>query len=200
MNLDRIKKSKKILTDSALIIFSVLFALFINECKSNVSEKKETQKLLANIEVEISNNQAILKGLRTYHKEVLENIHDVYKKDSLEATFFPGNFFLFNKVASNGVIQQSLTNIAWEIGKQNNISSRIDFDKSLLLFEAYEQQRVVNETIDLIVNNLSSREILRKDLLEESVFLIGGQFNELTGQEGVLLQDYENALNALKEK
>jgi len=200
MNLNNIKKSKKLLTDSALIIFSVLFALFINECRNGTVERTKTKKMLANIEVEVLNNQEILKELRTYHIDVLDNIKKAYEQDSVENVFFPGNVFILHKVADDGIIQETLTDIAWEIGKQNNISSRIDFDKSLLLYEAYEQQRVVNETIDRIINLISNREIMRKELLDESIIVLARLFNELTGQEGVLLKDYENALKILKEK
>jgi DNA-binding protein Fis len=58
----------------------------------------------------------------------------------------------------------------------------------------------VNETIDHIVALLSNRETMRKELLDESVRVLARYFNELTGQEGVLLRDYENALKVLKEK
>ena len=69
-----------------------------------------------------------------------------------------------------------------------------------MLYEAYDQQAVVGQTIDLIIEHLSNREILRKELLQESVFLLADGFNELTGQEGVLLRDYERALKVLNEK
>lgn len=200
MKFDQLKKSKKLVVDSTLIIFSVLFALFINECRSSAVERGKTEKMLKNIKIEIQNNHTILKDLKEYHSNVFKNIQTAYEQDSLESTFFPGNFFIINKVADNGIIQQTLTDIAWEIGKQNNISSRIEFESSLVLYEAYDQQKVVNETIDLLVSHLSTREILRKELLGESVFMIGREFNELIGQEGVLLRDYENALEILKEK
>ena len=196
----KFNKSKKLFSDSALIIFSVLFALFINECRSSAVERGKTAKMLANIETEITNNQVILKKWKSYHEDVLQNIQKAYEQDSLEATFFPEEHFILYKVAPNGIIQATLTNIAWEIGKQNNISSRIDFEKSLVLYEAYDQQAIIGQTIDLIIEHLTNREILRKELLQESVFLLADGFNELTGQEGVLLRDYENALKVLKEK
>lgn len=196
----KFNKYKKLFSDSALIVFSVLFALFINECRGSVVERGKTEKIVANIQKELTKNQKILTDLRVYHQSVLENIGEIYAQDSLEAVFFPGNAFLFHKAAKDGVMQESLSDIAWEIGKQNNISSRIDFEKSLLLHEAYEQQRIVNETIDDIVAHLSNREIMRKELLDESVRVLARYFNELTGQESVLLRDYKNALEVLKEK
>ena len=196
---DRERKYGKIILESVMIIFSVLFALFINEWRSVVKENNRTEIILENIEAELLENQAIAKEFLEYHKTVRAKISEVYDKDSLEVYFYPEANFEFLKVAPYGVIQKEFKDIGWEVGKQERLATRIEFEKSVALFEAYTQQLIVYETINRIINLLSSREIQRKELLEESVILLGTEFQELIGQEGVLLRLYKKALATLED-
>jgi len=192
--------SWKILSESLVIILSVLFALFINEWRNNYNENKRTQVILENIRQEMLENQALTKNLYAYHSLVKSNILNTLDGDSLETVFFPGPTFELSSVAPRGIIQKDYKDIAWEVAKAEKISSRISFEDSSKLFEVYAQQQTVRETITRIIMLISDRQIHRKALLRESIILLNSELNELVGQEEYFLAKFEKALESLQIK
>jgi len=191
------KNFKKAFYEFTLIVFSVLFALFINEMRNNFIEKKNTQTLIENIKLEIKTNKEFASDLSAYHKNCLKRIRNAYNQDSLESVFFEAEVFEIGTVAPSGIIQGDFKHIAWDVAVQEKISSRIDFETSKILFEVYNQQQTVNATIDNILNIISTREALRKNLLLETFTLFGMEMQLLHGQEEYLLNKYNEALEAL---
>jgi hypothetical protein len=191
---------KKILLEALLIVLSVLLALFINEWKSNHNEKKETRKMMDNIITEISNNQMFIDSLIPYHVSVFEKIQEAAINDSLEITFMENGYFEINAIAQKGVKQGDLQRIAWIVAKEEKISNRITFEESQILFSVYEQQSRVLKTIDRIIDILGSREIHRKELIEESVIVLAMEWNEMIAQEKELSYRYARSLKQLKSR
>ncbi len=190
---------KKIAIDSLMIIFSVLFALFINKWSDSNKERKVTEDMLQSIKLELEENKDIAESLMKYHKSVYDTIGYIFEKDSLESYFFPYDYFHLFKAAPDGVSQQTLKWIAWDVAKQNGISSRISFNKSKTLFEVYAQIETVETTTDRIIDILSTREIQRKELLKESVIVLVSEFNELYQQEKTLMKKCERAVKELQK-
>ncbi|MFS4466981.1 hypothetical protein [Maribacter sp. 2210JD10-5] len=188
----------KLLSESALIVFSVLLALFISEWRNDYNENKQTQVIIKNIREEISENQKFLETYIPYHEQVKKRINQAYVQDSLETTFFSDKSFDISNVAPNGILQDRLNNIVWTVAKADKITNRIPLQESKILYEIYDQQNTVNKTVERIIAFLSSREIHRKESLDESVIVLRTLFNELVGQEKYLNYQYENALKELK--
>ncbi|MGB1204175.1 MAG: hypothetical protein ACPG5B_00945 [Chitinophagales bacterium] len=195
------KKSKqfKIFAESGMIVFSVLFALFINEWRSNYNERVQTEKIITNIEEEIIENQKFLQELIPYHEKVREQMIHAFIQDSLEETFFPNIRFDILGIAPNGIIQRKFNNIIWTVAKEDKITNRISLEESRVLYATYEQQQTVSKTANRIISLLSSREIQRKKLLQESVVVLGIELHELIGQEQNLSDKYTRALGVIKE-
>ncbi|MEX0273049.1 MAG: VOC family protein [Flavobacteriaceae bacterium] len=189
----------KILLESAMIIFSVFIALFITEWKNSKNEAAKTQLLVENIEKEIQKNKDYLKELIVYHEKVGENIRQTHR-DSIEQVFFQDDRFEIYEVAPDGIIQGYLDNIAWTVAKEDKITNRIPLEVSQTLFTVYEQQTFVMGTIKRIANFLSSREVQKKELVEESAVIFETLMNELAGQERFLHMAYIEALKALNER
>jgi hypothetical protein len=195
------KKSKllKLLSESGLIVFSVLLALIISEWRNNYNEKVQTEKILVNIKEEISENQKFLDNLIPYHQKVSESINRIIKSDSLESKLFTDDGIAIAEFAPNGIMQGTFNDIVWTVAKTDQISNRVSLDKSRVLYEVYEQQQIVNSTIRRLLDLFYSREIHRKNLLNENATLINLLFNELTSQEKDLNYRYKNALQFLDE-
>ncbi len=181
-----------------MIIFSVLFALFVNEWRNNVNERKQTAVILNNIEQELQRNQAIAQEFYTYHEEVLLNMRQIYEQDSLSEKFLGNGRFEIFEVAPRGVYQKAYKNIAWEVAKEERISSRIDFDISSAIFEAYNQQNIVNSTIARTLDLLNEPHIHDEQYLKQNVIRLATLFGELRGQEESLLTYYKYALQKLE--
>ncbi len=191
---------KKILLEAALIVLSVLLALFINEWKSNYNDQQETDRMMENIITEISNNQVFIDSLIPYHISVLEKIQEAALQDSLIITFMEKDYFEISGVAPKGVKQGDLHSIAWTVAKEERISNRIIFAESQILFSVYEQQARVLKTINRIIDILSSREIHRRELIEESVIVLAIEWNEMIAQEKELSYRYGAALQKLNSR
>ncbi|MGB3180756.1 MAG: hypothetical protein WBB45_05165 [Cyclobacteriaceae bacterium] len=156
--------------------------------------------MMTNISGEIKSNQSLVEDLIPYHKSVLENIQVAALKDSLSTTFLINGYFELNLIAPRGVKQGDFQNIAWLIAKEERISNRISFEESRQLFSVYEQQLRVLKTIDRIIEFLSSREVHREELIEESVIVLALEWNEMIAQEEELLYRYTEALKKLKRR
>ena len=183
-----------------MIVLSVLLALFINEWKSNRNEQKNTNIVMNNISTEITINKNLIENHLPYHKSVLEKIQVAAYKDSLSSVFLKNGYFELNSVAPKGVKQGDLHNIAWLIAKEERISNKISFEESQLIFSAYEQQSRVLKTINRIIDVLGSREIHRKDLIEESIIVLALEWNEMISQEEELIYRYSQALKKLQNR
>ncbi len=181
-----------------MIVFSVLFALFISEWRNNVNEKKRTATILDNIEAEIKANHLVLKDVLMYHDSVRQNITLAIKQDSIKQVFFPDQKFYLYKVAPNGIMQEYINNIAWEVAKQERISTQIDFELSKSLFVAYKQQSSFEQALYDISDLLNNRNSHKIEHAEETALLFRRAFNELVGREIRLAIVYEHALKQLE--
>ncbi len=190
----------KILSESVMIIFSVLIALFINEWRNNYNQQLKTYQIIKNIEEELSVNQVLIAEQIIYHQKVKDKIEDVYRQNVIDQIFFPHSRFRIDEVAPNGLIQERLSDIAWTVAKADKITNRIQFPESQILFAVYDQQETVNETIERIIDFLTSREIQRKELLNESVLILESYIKELVAQEKNLDSKYLKALNMLEDR
>ena len=187
-------KFRKTLVDSLMIIFSVLFALFINEWRGNINEKKRTKVIMENIRLELLENKAVAEEYHKYHEQAEENIDSIFEAGTLDSLYHPDYGFILFKIAPYGVIQKSYQDIAWEVGKQESIATRIEFDQSKILFDVYDQIKTVNETIDRIIEHLSNRDINKKELIRENAILLSSEFHEVSSQEETLYYKVKNAL------
>lgn len=185
-------KIKKILGESAVIIFSVLLALFANEWRSNVKEARKTQVILDNIELEMKDNQRIADTAFAYHKSVFGRIQEMLDTDSLQQ-LFNGYYFDDYQFAPKGIMREGFNNIAWIVAKEERIATRIGFQQSEALYEAYKQQETVEETLKKISQLLFDRTTHRQASTQENIILLALLFNELTSQEEELQLKYKQA-------
>ncbi|MBP2831522.1 hypothetical protein J8281_04915 [Aquimarina sp. U1-2] len=190
---------KRFLSESILIVFSVLFALFINQCQNEAQEEKRTISILKNIKSELENNRKSAQRLVNYHSEVIKKL-EITDSDSLESKFFRGSRFVIwdNDIIPRGISQEIFKDIAWQTAEQEDISSRISFDKAQVLFEAYSQQKMVNKTINTFIRMITQRETHRRELIHETVAIMQQLVTELKSQEKALVYRLDEALKVLE--
>ena len=191
---------RPLLWESFLIFLSILLALFINEWRNTHNEQKRTDQIVERIEQEVASNQVFLGKMLSYHQEVFESINEALLGDSLEQAFFGQGYFNILDIAPNGIIQGNFKDVAWEVAKQDRITNRIPPELSEAIAATYLQQESVVETIDRLIGMISSREVQRRALLEESVIVLGIEFHELVSQEESLATYYSGLLEHLGEE
>ena len=189
-----------IILESAMIIFSVFIALFINEWKNEKNEAKRTELIVQNIESEIQNNRKIIQNIIGYHEKIMNNISQPDNKQILKQKFFKNGHFSIGEIAPKGIIQEHFQDIAWAVAKEDKITNRISLEESQVLFAVYEQQNLIKGTIKDIINLLTSREVHKIELVSENVIVFKILMNELIGQEKILETNYKNALALITKR
>src|SRR5688572_82384 len=76
-NSDSLKKKQviKLLIESGLIVFSVLFALFIDRMATNTETNHQKKTALARIYQEVSENEKLIRELIILHDSVIQNLN-----------------------------------------------------------------------------------------------------------------------------
>ena len=200
-NLGNKMNFKKYLGEGLLIVFSVLFALFINKTYENVKTNADKNNALKQIKAELLDNQKTLNDWMADHNAILENL-DHYiesKNDSIQISaknksYIPVQIILDNK----NLITKPLSNSAWNSAQSIGIISEFDFKTLQNISETYELQQFI---MDTSIEKIAERLILKssdientRDVLIETKF----RFLNLRGQEYRLEQLYKETIEMLE--
>ena len=186
--------------ESILIVFSVMFALMLDEYRVSWNLTVSTDKALSNVQQEIAANLKVIEKWHEYHVQVSENVEKI-----LSAEEIPENEFLRNggvhyfKVIPKGVVQELIDDSAWLAFKSSESFSNLDFETQITLSRVYKLQSVgVQKSLQLILNDLSSREFLDLNLLKQNLIILRRHFGEIASQEAYLIEHYKNTLEYLQ--
>ncbi|MFC2152288.1 hypothetical protein ACFLSE_07140 [Bacteroidota bacterium] len=191
------KKYFEYIIQTFLIIFSVLFALFLDEYRSNLKTDKELKQILFNVKQEIENNKTINNDMISYHEIVRKNIERVSETDSGIDSLKSDFGFQFHIIAPYGLMRKSVSNSVWQTAKLNPSLNSIDFKKLQVIGSAYSQQQAIFEQVLILTELLRSREMLSNDKTYENLFLLYKEIIELKEKEVELNRIYDNLLKEL---
>lgn len=185
--------------ESALIVFSLLLALLLNEYRNEYNEQKQTERYLDKLQEELISNKRIIEEVIPYHKKVLLNFQAAAESDSVRNEIYnEGKINLF-KLAPEGLIQEFPSYVAWEIIKQSGLIRNLDFDLMFQLSATYKQQEVVmDETIKKLSDKIYDPTINSIDYQHETLYFFMIATNELYTQELALLYQIESALTKMQ--
>jgi len=193
---------KKYFAESLLIIFSVLFALFINKLFDDHKTEQRRQIALESIQKELNRNNAILTEWKTHHTVIRDRIVALVdqKNDSLK------NILLASSYLDLGLLydQQSLINdilsdTAWESAKTTGIIEAFNFEQIELLTKAYAmQETLTKKTLMSILDLYFSADAHNMKNLDATLIQLQLRFSELAGQEELMKYLYREALNNLE--
>lgn len=145
---------KKYLGEGLIIVFSVLFALFINKTYEDAKTNRDKNNAIKQIKAELLNNQKILDDWMADHSAILENLTNLIesKNDSFhilaeKKSYLPIQVLLDNK----NLMEKPLSNSAWSSAKSIGIISEFDFKTLQNISETYElQQFIMDASIEKI--------------------------------------------------
>jgi len=192
---------KKHLIDALLIIFSVLFALFINKLAENYTTQKKKEKVLSNIRQELYRNKAILEYWIPRHTSFNKKLDDLLKgkNDSLFQVLKQEKYYNPQKISSDTLFDAFLTQTSWETAKAIDIISEIDLKKIEVLTLSYGMQKVISDkTIPEVMEILYNPDPRQLDQLEYTLFKSNTILNILISQENILKSFDEQSLKALQ--
>ncbi|MBN2280244.1 MAG: hypothetical protein JXQ65_06670 [Candidatus Marinimicrobia bacterium] len=192
---------KKYLGEGLLIVFSVLFALYIDKTYEDAKTNRSKNNALIQIKAELMDNQKILKNWIADHNAILKNLNNliVIENDSLQIlaenkSYLPIQIILDNK----NLLDKPLSNSAWSSAQSIGIISEFDFETLKNISETYQiQQLIMESSIEKIAERLflKSNDIGNtKDILIE----LRLRFLSLHGQEYRLNDLYRETLKLLE--
>lgn len=199
-----IKRLQTYLGDGLLIIFSVLFALFINNLAEKNRTNAEKEAALESIKKELHRNSSILTTWKVHHTSITNKLDSLVKgknealKDSLQKhDYLELGYLTDNKSLIDAIISDT----AWESAKSTGIISEFDFSRTEKLTNVYKMQDVLmNSTIRSILDLYFDKDSHRMDDLMPTLNQFKLRFQELVGQEILMEQLYSMALEDLEGK
>ena len=185
----------RLVGESLLIVFSVVLALFLNECRASVKDRGLRQVALANVRAEMENNLAVLREWHPYHREVLDNFRDALAADTTHDDLLTENGVILWPLIPRGIVQSLLSSTAWDTLEASPIVTDIDFEALMSISEVYTLQAAgVETTVRTLTRELASRETMDPDMLNQTLVVFSRHMQELTAQEEFLIQRLEHAL------
>ena len=194
------KKFKDYLLEGFLIVFSVLFALFIQNYAEGRKTDKQKVVALERIKREIERNAKVLSEWLPHHQGIHARLTNAVenKNDSLRIKLSLYNLFNFGVLTNDKqIIQTLLGSTAWETARTTGIINEFDFE----LVEHLTQTYFLQNTLMTSVNGIAAVyfEASTHDLknLDTTLKQLEIRFQEITGQENFLNEAYRDVLMKL---
>jgi len=191
---------KKYLGEGLLIVFSVLFALFINKTYEDAKTNRVKSNTIKQIKSELLDNQIILKDWIADHNAILENLNNLIesKSDSIQISaenkgYLPVQIILDNK----SLINKPLSNSAWSSAQSIGIISEFDFETLQYISITYELQQLM---MDNSIENIAERIFLKSNDIKNTkgvLIELRLRFGNLQGQEYSLENLYKETIEIL---
>ena len=194
---------KQYFGEGLLIVFSVLFALFINKAFEDYKTNQKKNIAQESITKELYRNQAILNKWKEKHLAIKKRISSVVEnqEDSLCVELKKYDYFNIGVLTNNKpLINAILSNTAWESAKTTGIISEFDYEMIQELTFVYDAQEMLTErTIMKILDYLDNSETHNMENLDKTLIQFHLKFWQLAGQEEAMTVLYKEAINELEE-
>lgn len=184
--------------EGLLIVFSVLFALFINKTFEDYKTRQKVAIAKESIVNELKDNQVIIQHWKRRHIEIRDRITVVIEgaNDSLKTELKKYNYLNLGLLTDNkSLIDAILLNTAWESAKTTGIISEFDYKTIQKLTQVYTMQEIMTDkTLMKILDYYFNTESHDIENIDKTLVQFQLRFWELTGQEELLSMLYEEAL------
>lgn len=202
-NLEKMKNIKKYFAEGLLIVFSVVFALFINKIFDDYKTNNKKTIAIESIQKELYRNSSILQNWKEKHIKVRNRITEVIegRNDSLKTELLKYEFLNLGVLTNNeSLIDAILTNTAWESAKSTGIISEFNFETTQKLTHVYSMQEVLTDrTIAKILDYYFDTNAHNMENIDQILLQFQLRFWELTGQEELMTDLYKEAIDEVKK-
>jgi hypothetical protein len=198
------KLLKKYLAEGLLIVFSVLFALFINKLFDDYKTNQKKVIAIESIQKELYRNSGILDNWKKQHIEIRNAITAIVegKNDSIKNELLKYDYLNLGVITKNeNLIDAILTNTAWESAKSTGIISEFDFETTQKLTLVYSMQdELMNRTVAKILDYYFDSNSHDLKNIDQILIQFQLRFWELTGQEELMTGLYQEAIEQTQKK
>jgi hypothetical protein len=195
------KKFWHYVLEGFLIVFSVLFALYIENYVENLKTTEQKQLALERIRLEIARNSKVLAEWMPKHDATYQLLYrsSLTNNDSLKKVLLMYNYFNINILTKQeSIFNTILTATAWETAKSTQIASEFDFELMESLTQVYAlQSLIMDKTLQEIIGVYLDRNSHDLDNVDDTLKQFEIRYQDLTGQEEVLASAYNDVLTKL---
>jgi hypothetical protein len=196
-NTESLKKKQviKLLIESGLIVFSVLFALFIDRMASNAKTNEQKRTALARIHQELSENDKLIREMITLHDKVIQRLNAAIssQNDTLRQQIAKDGYLDYRLLAKGkSLFPRYPSRTSWEAAKSTGIISEFDYETIETCEGAYSSQEMItNNTLPKIIEDLFDLDSSQMDL---KLIKFRLKFVEISEQEKTLQQLLQSAI------
>jgi hypothetical protein len=195
---------KKYLSEGFLIVFSVLFALFINKLFDDYKTSQKKEVAIESIKKELNRNAFIVKDWKAKHIIIRDRIESINNGnlDSIKSELLKNKYLDFGVLTNQeNLLDNTLTKTAWESAKSTGIIAEFDFNTIEILTQVYSlQDLITDKTIGELLNFYFDTETHNLDNIDQTLIQFQLRFWELTGQEELMVYLYDDSLKKIEER
>jgi hypothetical protein len=189
-----------LLVESALIVFSVLFALFIDRATETAKTGRQKRVALERMQHELLANHQLLTDVLVRHRRVVRNLNRVLgnERDSLRTKLLQKGYIDFMLLSDGQSIYPRLpTSTSWEAALSTGIVAELDYGVVEALTLVYSSQEfITGKTFQNIVDDLYDVEAANP---ERKLLKLKLEFEELIAQEESLRERIRAALKRMQQ-
>lgn len=193
----------KHIREGILIIFSVLFALFINKTAENHKTNQKKEIAIESIQKELYRNYWTIKSWNTDHLTIINRLDSLTNglKPELQYELEHAEFFDLRPLLNNsGLINSMLISSAWETSKETGIFSEFDYEILQSITRTYDFQKALTDnTVPKIMDTYFSKSSHRMEEIDLTIKVFYLQMYQLYGHEQVLISLYEESIKMIHE-
>lgn len=181
----------RVLVESALIVFSVLMALAVDEWRDTRASEARTREAVAAIAAELRANRASAERARSFHLETNAALKAIAGRKELPGDDIAYQRGMFNPAA---VVQS-----AWVTAREGATLQTLPLDVVLKLSRLYEQQESYAQLGDEIARDVyvDLRRRGFEAVLREGFTGFILLTTDFAGRESKLIERYDDALATL---
>ncbi|GEM_PF-1900154 len=192
------------LGEGFLIVFSILLALGVNEWRQRSGQYAEEQKAVADIAVELLENQKLLEGVPDYHRAVAADLNKAVRALSnpeAEETRTPIEIFMgLESLQPTVIIKQGPQDVSWQTAKDRGVVARFEYDTAKTLSLTYDALLPgINDLYEEISRSLIRYEMYKAEDQAAALGPLVALFFELSARESVLISQLDKSLAELRE-
>lgn len=196
------KNFKQYIGEALLIIFSVLFALFINQWFDDHKTQKKAEVAMLSIYKELHRNNGILTRWQTQHSAIKERISDVIDghNEELKQQLLDKGYLDLGLLTNNeSLIDAILTDTAWQSAQSTGIVAEFSFETTQKLTNVFSMQKILTDiTVAKILDYYFDASSHQLQNIDQILIQFHLRFIELTGQETLMSTLYSEAMEDIE--
>jgi hypothetical protein len=178
-----------LLVEAFSVVFAVLFALGVNEWRSNKNNEDLGLAAFEKVVKEVETNKDKINEILINHKQILKEIDTVIAKVKRKA----------GDVSFGQILFESPSGTAWEAAKLTSAVNYLEYDKVEKITSVYSTQKVYSDISDKVFQELvffvpdKNREKMIDQFVKQKIYL-----NNLISIEEQLIEEYDKFLEEIK--